>query len=252
MKVILGMACTQFFLSTILWVIPLTGSMVVPTNGTNSPVPKAIGEAADAELSDPLSISIPQGRRKRYISSRDMSSLLDYHNRVRSQVFPPAANMEYMVWDERLAKSAESWASQCVWEHGPPLAMKFMGQNLAISSGRYRSILELVRSWHDEKHSFSYPSRCSGSVCSHYTQMVWASTNRVGCAMNRCSNMNVFGSVWRKAVLLVCNYSIKGNWVGEAPYRTGRPCSACPPSYGGTCSNNLCGSALKSNKITWF
>lgn len=91
------MACTQLFLSVILWVMPIIESMVVPTNSTISPVPAAIGAAADPEFSDLLSISIPRSRRKRYISSRDMSSLLDYHNRVRSQVFPPAANMEYMV-----------------------------------------------------------------------------------------------------------------------------------------------------------
>lgn len=32
----------------------------------------------------------------------------------------------------------------------------------------------------------------------------------------------------------------RGNWIGEAPYKTGRPCSECPPSYGGSCQNNLC------------
>ncbi|NXU72074.1 CRLD2 protein, partial [Oreotrochilus melanogaster] len=32
----------------------------------------------------------------------------------------------------------------------------------------------------------------------------------------------------------------RGNWIGEAPYKTGRPCSECPPSYGGGCQNNLC------------
>lgn len=40
-------------------------------------------------------------------------------------------------------------------------------------------------------------------------QMVWASTSRVGCAVRRCSNMYVFGSTWREATLLVCNYSVK-------------------------------------------
>lgn len=32
----------------------------------------------------------------------------------------------------------------------------------------------------------------------------------------------------------------RGNWIGEAPYQHGRPCSQCPPSYGGGCRNNLC------------
>ncbi len=41
--------------------------------------------------------SMPKSRRKRYISQSDMIAILDYHNKVRANVFPPAANMEYMV-----------------------------------------------------------------------------------------------------------------------------------------------------------
>ncbi|XP_041953941.1 R3H domain containing-like [Alosa sapidissima] len=200
-------------------------------------VPRGYGGVAVAEGGD---VIVPHVRRRRAISSRDMTALLDYHNRVRSQVSPPAANMEIMVWDERLARSAESWASRCIWDHGPSHVMKHTGQNLSINSGRYRSVIDLVRSWHDERHAFSYPTGCSGAVCSHYTQMVWASTNRMGCAIHKCYNMYVFGSTWKQADFLVCNYSIKGNWVGEAPYKRGKPCSACPSSYGGSCSRNQC------------
>ncbi|PIO26925.1 hypothetical protein AB205_0075640, partial [Aquarana catesbeiana] len=52
--------------------------------------------------------------------------------------------------------------------------------------------------------------------------------------------MNVWGQIWAKAIYLVCNYSPKGNWWGHAPYKHGRSCSACPPSYGGGCRDNLC------------
>ncbi|MBN3296267.1 CRSPL inhibitor, partial [Amia calva] len=86
------------------------------------------------------------------------------------------------VWDQRLAKSAEAWATQCIWDHGPPQLMRYMGQNLSIHSGRYRSVIELVRSWYDERQFYSFPyphecnpscpNKCSGSVCSHYTQRV--------------------------------------------------------------------------------
>lgn len=41
--------------------------------------------------------------------------------------------------------------------------------------------------------------------------MVWATSNRIGCAIHTCHNMNVWGSVWRRAVYLVCNYAPK--WV---------------------------------------
>uniref|UniRef100_A0A8C8CDY1 SCP domain-containing protein n=1 Tax=Oncorhynchus tshawytscha TaxID=74940 RepID=A0A8C8CDY1_ONCTS len=251
--------CAQLLFAAILWSMPYTGAAAVrslsKSNRTNHLHLTRPGFESDPDSDwsnlNLTSISVPRIRRRRAISPREINSLLDYHNLVRSQVFPQAANMEIMVWDEQLAKSADSWASRCIWDHGPSQTMRYMGQNLSINSGRYWSIIELVRSWQDEKNSFSYPNTCSGPVCSHYTQMVWANTNKMGCAINKCSNMNVYGSSWRTAVFLVCNYSIKGNWVGEAPYKSGKPCSACPSKYGGSCNRKQCsfsGSKAKAKK----
>ncbi|XP_034058485.1 peptidase inhibitor R3HDML [Gymnodraco acuticeps] len=225
-------ACVQLLLAASLWLPPLSEAAAV--------APLNVSRAAAETPSDLWMLSAAETPRRREVSSREINALLDYHNRVRSQVFPPAANMEFMLWDEGLAKSADSWASQCVWDHGPTQAMRYMGQNLSITTGRYQSITDLVRSWYEERHHFSYPNRCSGAVCSHYTQMVWASTKKVGCAVRNCSNMKVFGSTWKEATLLVCNYSVKGNWVGEVPYKRGKPCSVCPSSYGGSCWRNQC------------
>ncbi|XP_009694063.1 PREDICTED: peptidase inhibitor 15 [Cariama cristata] len=167
-----------------------------------------------------------------------------------------------MVWDEALAKSAEVWAATCIWDHGPSYLLRFLGQNLSVRTGRYRSILQLVKPWYDEvkDYIFPYPQdcnprcpmRCYGPMCTHYTQMVWATSNRIGCAIHTCHNMNVWGSVWRRAVYLVCNYAPKGNWIGEAPYKVGVPCSACPPTYGGSCTDNLCFPGVTSNYLYWF
>ncbi|KAB5546535.1 hypothetical protein PHYPO_G00073240 [Pangasianodon hypophthalmus] len=244
--------CSHLVLAAILWAMPCTRAAVALTNTTELSPLTVAHFGIELSWRNRSSSDVPHSRRKRYISSKDMMALLEYHNRVRSQVFPPAANMEYMVWDERLAKSAESWASQCIWDHGPPHVMRYTGQNLSITTGRYRSVIELVKSWHDEKYSFSYPNRCTGSVCTHYTQMVWASTSRIGCAINRCSNMYVFGATWKQATLLVCNYSIKGNWVGEAPYKTGKPCSACPSIYRGSCNKNQCSTSKPRKKLKRF
>ncbi|XP_072206515.1 peptidase inhibitor R3HDML [Excalfactoria chinensis] len=244
------------FTSMLCWLAQESSSLVLPnaTELLSPPSSTRTGPAPGAGM--------PRSRRRRYLSPRDMNAILDYHNQVRAQVSPPAANMEYMVWDERLARAAEAWAARCVWEHGPPQLMKYVGQNLSIHSGRYRSVVDMVRSWHQEQQHYSFPhprecnprcpSKCSSSVCSHYTQMVWASSNRLGCALQACSNVHVWGSTWRRTVLLVCNYAIKGNWIGEAPYKIGRPCSACPPAYGGVCSNNMCFTGLKSNQVSWF
>ncbi|KPP77482.1 cysteine-rich secretory protein LCCL domain-containing 1-like [Scleropages formosus] len=189
-------------------------------------------------------------RGKRAITESDMQLILDLHNKLRGQVYPQASNMEYMVWDTELERSAEAWAETCLWEHGPESLLPHIGQNLGAHWGRYRPPTFHVQAWYDEVRDYSYPYpqecnpycpfRCSGPVCTHYTQLVWATSSRIGCAINLCYNMNVWGQIWPKAIYLVCNYSPKGNWWGHSPYKHGKPCSACPPSYGGGCRDNLC------------
>ncbi|KAB5535413.1 hypothetical protein PHYPO_G00117400 [Pangasianodon hypophthalmus] len=189
-------------------------------------------------------------RGKRAISHSDMQLILDLHNKLRGQVYPPASNMEYMVWDTELERSAEDWAHTCLWQHGPSHLLTQIGQNLGAHWGRERPPTFHVQAWYDEVQHFSFPYpqecnpycpyRCSGPICTHYTQLVWATSNKIGCAINVCYNMNVWGMIWAKAIYLVCNYSPPGNWWGHAPYKHGRPCSACPSSYGGGCRDNLC------------
>ncbi|KAF4022366.1 hypothetical protein G4228_013984 [Cervus hanglu yarkandensis] len=165
--------------SALLFSLLCEASAVVLLNSTDSSPPTNNFTDIEAALEAQLdSADIPKTRRKRYISQNDMIAILDYHNQVRGKVFPPAANMEYM--------------------------------------------------------------------------MVWATSNRIGCAIHTCQNMNVWGAVWRRAVYLVCNYAPKGNWIGEAPYKVGVPCSACPPSYGGSCTDNLCFPGVTSNYLYWF
>ncbi|XP_018594388.2 cysteine-rich secretory protein LCCL domain-containing 2-like isoform X1 [Scleropages formosus] len=180
----------------------------------------------------------------------DRKEILKLHNKLRGGVYPTASNMEYMVWDDELERSAARWARQCVWDHGPAELLPSIGQNLAVHWGRYRSPAQHVQAWYDEVKDYTYPyrhecrpfcpDRCSGPMCTHYTQLVWATTSRVGCAVHVCPRMDVWREVWENAVYLVCNYSPKGNWIGEAPYKHGQPCSQCPPGYGGGCRVNLC------------
>uniref|UniRef100_A0A672L0G1 Cysteine rich secretory protein LCCL domain containing 1 n=1 Tax=Sinocyclocheilus grahami TaxID=75366 RepID=A0A672L0G1_SINGR len=210
---------------------------------------------------------VERQRSKRAITANDMQAILDLHNKLRGQVYPPASNMEYMVWDTELERGAQEWAETCLWEHGPTGLLPQIGQNLGVHWGRSECAL-VFYTWYDEvkDYSFPYPQecnphcpfKCSGPVCTHYTQLVWATSSRIGCAINVCYNMNVWGQIWAKAVYLVCNYSPKGNWWGYAPYKHGTPCSACPPSYGGLCRENLCYKGLLcdfkavASNILWF
>ncbi|KAK2854044.1 hypothetical protein Q5P01_006705 [Channa striata] len=190
------------------------------------------------------------GRVRRAIPWLDRGEIVKLHNQLRANVTPSASNMEYMVWDDELERSAAQWAEQCIWDHGPADLLMSIGQNLAVHTGSRYTPASHVQTWYKEKDDYRYPlphecnpwcpEGCSGLVCTHYTQLVWATTNRVGCAVHVCPRMYVWDEMWENTVYLVCNYSPKGNWIGIAPYELGRPCSKCPPSYGGRCRDNLC------------
>ncbi|XP_006924103.1 cysteine-rich secretory protein LCCL domain-containing 1 isoform X2 [Pteropus alecto] len=53
-------------------------------------------------------------------------------------------------------------------------------------------------------------------------------------------NMNATHTVHSDVLVLYVLIIHRGNWWGHAPYKHGRPCSACPPSFGGGCRENLC------------
>ena len=73
-------------------------------------------------------------------------------------------------------------------------------------------------------------------VTGHYSQMVWARTDRVGCGLTE------FRSGSWMAKYYVCNYGEGGNMISGQVYQQGYPCSQCPSntqcsqSYSGLCS----------------
>ena len=67
-------------------------------------------------------------------------------------------------------------------------------------------------------------------VTGHYSQMIWADTNRVGCGFTSYRDNGTL-----ETNLYVCNYGPAGNFIGLPSYKVGRPCSQCP-------TNTVCGS----------
>lgn len=60
------------------------------------------------------------------LSEDEKYAILREHNMLRQQVAmgqisgqPGASNMQEMEWDEGLARRAQQWASQCIYEHDP-------------------------------------------------------------------------------------------------------------------------------------
>uniref|UniRef100_A0A146MDA6 Venom allergen 3 n=1 Tax=Lygus hesperus TaxID=30085 RepID=A0A146MDA6_LYGHE len=175
------------------------------------------------------------------LSGAQKGKLLGVHNALRNKVAsggargqPPAQNMREMVWDNTLAQIAQKWADLCVFEHDShrkyPGRGDSFGQNLYISMSRGtaddHNVTEVnwkvedgAYSWYNEVRGYKYQAVTAGNFAraGHYTQEVWANTNRVGCGFT------VFQSGGWKKRYLVCNYYQAGNMIGQFPYVSGSP-----------------------------
>ncbi|KAJ7293291.1 CAP domain-containing protein [Mycena rebaudengoi] len=134
-------------------------------------------------------------------SDADREAYLKGHNTIRAQ-----HGAKPLVWDNGAAAKAQEWANKCTNEHsGGTLGP--LGENLAAGTGSF-SIAEAVKAWTDE--SSEYNPR--NPQFSHFTQVVWKATTKVGCAVATCNGIfEGFGA----AQYYVCEYSEQGNVQGE-------------------------------------
>ncbi|OIS96796.1 PREDICTED: pathogenesis-related protein PR-1-like [Nicotiana attenuata] len=135
---------------------------------------------------------------------------LFHHNLVR------ATKMELpLTWDSNLEKYAKWWANSrkedCRLMHSFPEGDFKLGENIYWGSGSTWTPTDAVNAWADEQKYYNYASNScvEGQLCGHYTQIVWKSTRKVGCARVICDSGDVF---------MTCNYFPPGNYIGEKPY----------------------------------
>ncbi|NXC66274.1 GLIP1 protein, partial [Anhinga anhinga] len=166
------------------------------------------------------------------------------HNKFRSKVSPPASNMFRMSWDAALAKSAKAWAKQCKFQHNIYLKVPRkmhptftpVGENIWTGTATIFSVDAALSSWFNEVSSYNFKNnRCTG-MCGHYTQVVWAESYKVGCAVHFCNTVENFPGL-TKGAHFVCNYGPAGNYPRK-PYEAGQPCSGCSNEK---CVDKLCG-----------
>ena len=93
----------------------------------------------------------------------------------------------------------------CAFKHS---GVDGLGENLFMGTTGYYGPAKVVNSWGDEIEDYNYDKNSCSGVCGHYTQVVWKTTERVGCAKIECDGMDIW----------VCNYDPPGNWVGQKPY----------------------------------
>jgi pathogenesis-related protein 1 len=141
------------------------------------------------------------------IAHNSIQEILKAHNDVRAGL-----GLKPLKWNLLLQAYATAYSLKrkfdCKLEHsdGP------YGENLFWASPYgYYNYTDAVNNWVSEKEYYDYESNtCQpDQMCGHYTQVVWANTERVGCAEVKCLNGDQF---------LTCNYDPPGNYIGEKPY----------------------------------
>ncbi|KAL0611454.1 Glioma pathogenesis-related protein 1 [Plecturocebus cupreus] len=166
------------------------------------------------------------------------------HNKFRSEVKPTASDMLYMTWDPALAQIAKAWATNCQFSHNtrlkPPhkLHPNFtsLGENIWTGSLSAFSVSSAITNWYDEIQDYDFKTRECTKVCGHYTQVVWADSYKVGCAVQFCPRVSGFDTLSNGAHF-ICNYGPGGNYP-TWPYKKGATCSACRNND--KCLDNLC------------
>ncbi|XP_065451120.1 peptidase inhibitor 16 [Chrysemys picta bellii] len=165
------------------------------------------------------------------------------HNHYRSQVSPRAADMLKMSWAPDLEAFAKAYAAKCIWGHNKERGRR--GENLFAISDEMDVEVALEQWYNEHVHYNLTTSKCTvGQMCGHYTQVVWANSERVGCGMQFCKTLH--GVEEPDLYLLVCNYDPPGNVRGRKPYKEGPPCSKCPEGY--TCRNSICEPSIDSEE----
>jgi len=198
----------------------------------------------------------------RDFSSAAKQAIVDKHNELRAKVArgeetngnqPQASNMKKLVWNDELAVIAQRWADQCTFEHDTNRQKTdgiWVGQNLYVkASSNQATYDELMAAMPDEGSLAWYNEVVApgfnanhvdpfvfNSGAGHYTQVVWADTDEIGCGYTYYSEKIGPFDAWKS--LVVCNYGIGGNAAGKPMYKIGAACSACEDGY--TCDGDLC------------
>ncbi|KAI3873853.1 hypothetical protein MKX03_010823 [Papaver bracteatum] len=137
----------------------------------------------------------------------DRHQFISEHNAVRAKF-----SEQPLTWNSTLVRYARRFASQRVGDCDMIHSNGPFGENI-FWGGKYEdfSAAYAVQSWASETSVYD-PSKNScqmNAMCGHYTQIVWMTTKRMGCARVKCNNGGVFA---------ICVYDPPGNFEGENPF----------------------------------
>jgi len=135
--------------------------------------------------------------------------VLAVHNLARVEV-----GQRPLIWDDALGRDADKYARQLAvtgtFAHSSPAARHGSGENLWMGTRHAFSVEGMVEGWASEKRLLVagvFPAADRNRdwrEVGHYAQMVWPTTQRVGCALADTSAVEY----------LVCRYYPAGNVLG--------------------------------------
>ncbi|KAG8761914.1 hypothetical protein FRC11_012276 [Ceratobasidium sp. 423] len=128
----------------------------------------------------------------------ELNDYLTAHNDERAKHGAKA-----LIWDENLVSSAQAWANQCKFDHSQS------GQNLYAGSGN-PTPGHAIGFWNAESKDYNPEN----PISSHWTQVVWKGTTKLGCAMKQCPPGTVSDAKY-VANYYVCHYGPAGNVEGQ-------------------------------------
>jgi hypothetical protein len=135
------------------------------------------------------------------------SEILNSHNLFRSQ-----AGIGALQWDSQLESNARNQAGTGPFMTHTPCSGVKCGQNLWAGTSGFYQPRDMVGNWVSEGPENNYVcdvlTDANWYPVGHYTQVMWAGTTRVGCAMVPREGMDY----------LVCNYAPAGNVLGQRPF----------------------------------
>lgn len=157
--------------------------------------------------------------------------IVSAHNVVRQR-----GGLRPLAWDHSLASMAEDRTYDlavggCYIKHLPPSKLltaagfDYVGENLYKVIGMKPTGVDVADAWYAEVADYTFGSigdACTKRKCAsrssppcatgHYTQMMWANTNSIGCARKACTESG------KPTYIVVCHYGPGGNRVSEVPF----------------------------------
>ncbi|KAF2432298.1 PR-1-like protein [Tothia fuscella] len=203
-------------------VVYVTPTPVADTPVADAPAPVAEKSTPVAEKSTPVAdkpASSPTASSGNSYSGPDSYSkaIVAHHNAHRANHSAPD-----LAWDDALAATALKTAKSCNYAHDTATDGGGYGQNIAAGcpADNVTSIItelfynaEVTKfSEYGQKTPASINDEKSFDGWGHFTQIVWKSTSKVGCATYDCSKSGGLKGTGSSvaAIFTVCNYKSPG------------------------------------------